>query len=77
MCYKCREKYSLDHKCPKKQLHIVLIEDLQEEDGEEYLMYISKKEGIEVSEETNKVEEGIEASINAMIGDYNHSTIRI
>lgn len=57
---------------------MVLVEDLLEDDGEEYLMYVSERERTEVSEERGEEEEeGMELAINAMTGDFNHSTIQM
>lgn len=36
LCYKYGEK------CAKKQLNMVVVEELQEFDGEEYIMYVKK-----------------------------------
>lgn len=66
MCCKCGEKYSPEHRCTRKQLNMVLVEELSEEDGEEYLMYVKENEGIDGDKEEQVVEERMELSINPM-----------
>lgn len=60
------EKYSPEHRCTRKQLNMVLVEELSEEDGEEYLMYVKENEGIDGDKEEQVVEERMELSINPM-----------
>lgn len=77
MCFKCGDKLSLDYKCAKKQLIILVVEELGEGDEEEFLMCRVEKIGEDEMVEVEGSRKELELSINAMTRDFNHNTIRI
>lgn len=77
LCFKCGDKFSPDHKHAKKQLNMLVVEELGEGDEEEFLMCRVEKIGEDEIKEVEGPKEELELSINAMTGDFNHSTIRI
>ena len=75
LCYRCGDKYTPDHICPKKELNF--LEEL-EGNEDEYLM--EEKDEENETGEANVMEtedETMQLSINALTGNVNCSTLRI
>lgn len=70
---------NIPQKYLKKQLNMVVVEELELEEGddEEFFICNIEKGGTDDRGGSELPEEELELSINAITGDFNHSTIRI
>ncbi|XP_052196517.1 uncharacterized protein LOC127803919 [Diospyros lotus] len=77
LCFRCDEKYSVGHKCKNKDLQVMVIYEEEREEGEEETTKAETGENSREPEDTVKIGEVVELSLNSVVGLTPPQTMKI